>query len=116
MTVDQQVLVEEVLDALRGLPGVKGAESDDFNSRYVDIFITLKPETDYRPSGRYGHFKWQQPIRSTKAAIRRVLAVHGITDFRFLDQPEKRYESMGAGQKHDLGYSSDYIQIEICYI
>jgi len=108
-------LVAEVVAALRKIPGVLTADSDDFNSRYVDVFITLEPENGSRRSGRYGPFKWAKPIRSTKAAIRRVLKDHDITDFQFLHQPTKRYESMGRDMKHDLGYDSDHIKIEFFF-
>lgn len=112
MTIDQRERLTEIEEALSKIDGVHSAQSDDFDSHYINVFIYLESEGTHRPV-----YKWLRPIRSVKAAILRVLKEQGINECRFLDQPQKQREYNGRvyGKTlwFDKGYDIGYIKIEI---
>jgi len=118
MTTDQSTRLEATVAALNAIDGVDSVQSDDFDSYYVNVFIYLTPD-EPKPWFGVPVYKWAKPLRSTKAAIRRVLKEQGIEDYHFLDQPEKQREYNGKmyGKTlwFDKGYDTDNIKIEIPY-
>jgi hypothetical protein len=100
-------------DLCRQVPGVLNATDDDFDSTSVNVFLALDVQSragcitsSDRP------FRFVTPLRSTKAAIRRVCKQHGVS-FNFLNWPAKQYVSDGMGGKSDDGYDVEEIKIEV---
>lgn len=107
--IKRQNQLDPVLAKLREVPGITQVQQDDFNSVAIDVFLELEDEGQM--SGRFGPYSFVHPIRSVKAKIKE--ACEGV-EFLFLHQPVKRYESNGKDYpKHDLGYDSDHIKLEI---
>lgn len=91
-----------ILEKLRGIPGVRSVESDDFDSTSVNVFITLY-------NGSVGiPYRFANGIRSVKSLIKRTCLC------RFLSQPRMQYAYSGRGYpKWRMGYDSSEIKIEL---
>jgi hypothetical protein len=98
MTADRRNQLELILNNLRGLPGVSGVESDDFDSTSVNVFISLLGTRHKLAVG----------LRRMKDAIKRTCLCN------FLSQPIPQYSWAGRGFKpwHD-GYDQLLIKIEV---
>ena len=104
----RQQKLDPILDDLIRSPGVVSLCQDDFDSASVNVFLTLggtKPTWG-------GPRDFDFPIRTTKAAIKRIFRKAAVR-FNFLHWPQKKYVADGSGGKMPDGYDCDYIKIEI---
>ena len=99
--------VDELLERLRQIDGIVSAESDDFDSAAVVIFVELQcaDTIEGRPK------EFSRPLRAIKKDIESVIAP---ISFQFLDQPRKIRRYMGRvyglDEWLDDGYSRSYIK------
>ena len=75
---NRQNRLNPVLDALKGIAGIKSVQQDDFDSGCIDVHTVLGGT----------QYKLDQPLRLTKLRIRKALKALGV-DFRFSDWPAK---------------------------
>ena len=106
----RQAKLDTVLADLRLVPGLSGAESDDWDSTSIWVFCHLTPKFPYNRGAPV--YKFAVPIRTVKASIRHVFKKNGY-NFDFLSQPELRYSSMGHGEKFCEGYDQTSIKLNV---
>jgi hypothetical protein len=86
------------LEKLRKLPGVSDVVSDDWDSRSVNVFISLH--------GNPKEILKNPSLRTIKNSIKRTCSC------LIVDQPNMQYEEM-SGTKYKLGYDKMHIKIHL---
>ena len=99
--MDRQDKLDAVLKDLQAIPGIKQVVSDDFTDEGYWVFLTLAFK-GYKPA---------VPLRSTKAAIARVVRRHNVP-MSFLDWPVPVY-NRDREFKYLQGYDKDAIKIDL---
>ena len=111
---ERQDRLNPILEAFRQLPGQKGVQQDDFNSVCIDVHISLKVT---QRSFKNSPDKFELPLGSIKAKIRKVLREAGI-EHTFTATPVKSYsyggkDERGNSIKDSEGYDRDFITVEV---
>lgn len=106
-STERQNKLNPILEALRQIPGVESVQQDDFDSVGINVFLWLVRGQSY---GNVP-YTFQSPLRSVKAAIKRVCLKHNV-GFNFLHWPTMRYET-SFGEKRKSGYDCEHIKIEV---
>jgi hypothetical protein len=114
LSASRQEQLTPILEALRQIPGVVDVYDDDFDSTSINVFLRLGAEKNSYRAGSpiYG---FASPLRSIKAAIKRVCREAGV-GMNFLDWPAMKYSySYYRGQRETYkdGYDQDDIKIEV---
>lgn len=107
--VGWEAMLRPVLTEIQRIPGVRGAQTDDWSSRDVKIYIDLEGQ---RTKGvkKQGFRLKAKPVQ-VRSLVMKVFKKHGIK--AQLDLPKQvieRSKFMGEASKHDLGYDNDYLE------
>lgn len=107
---ERQAKLDPILAELKKIPGIVKVAQDDFDSTSIRVVCYLD-DCNSRAGSLRGNkpFRFAQPIRSTKAAIKKSCKGTGLL---FTNTPVLQYESSN-GEKVKDGYDSDHISIDL---